>query len=85
MPVFTVQITCSRQWGTEQQNHLDALLIWSAHMRPVEALGMIEHIKTILNAILPGAMAPISEGAAKAMDALGKEKQLCLLELDPEK
>jgi hypothetical protein len=85
LPIFTVEITCSQQWGDDQQNHLDAVLVWCARLRSFEALAMIEHIKTILNHLLPGAMAPISEGAAKAMDALGKEKPLCLLEPGPEK
>lgn len=78
LPVFTVQVTCSRQWGNHQQNHLDELLVWSAHLSPEIALKLLERIKAEVNKVLPGALAPTSQSAAATLDALGKEKQLSL-------
>jgi hypothetical protein len=79
LPIFSVEVTCSRQWGDAQQNHLDSVVEWSARLTPVLGIKLVDKIITILNEMLPGALSPISEGGARALDALGKEKQLRLL------
>jgi hypothetical protein len=76
---FTVEISVARQWGDIQQVSLDRLLYWSARLSPEVALKVVDAITAILNETLPGAMSPISESGAKALDALGKNKQLPLL------
>jgi|ERR1035437_329658 hypothetical protein len=79
LPIFTVEVMCSRQWGDAQQNHLDSVVAWSAHLSPELGIRLVDRITAILNEMLPGALSPISEGGARALDALGKEKQLPLL------
>ena len=83
LPVFTVQVTCSRQWGDPQQNSLDPLIVWSAHLSPELGLKITDAIAAILNETLPGAMRPISEAGARALDALGKNEQLNLIPETP--
>ena len=79
LPVFTVEIRCSRQWGDAQQVSLDRLLHWSAHLAPELGIRLVDTIASTLNEILPGAMSPISESGARALDALGKDEQLPLI------
>ena len=83
LPIFTVTIACSRQWGNVQQNSLDNLLVWSARLKPELGLHVVDTIKAKLNEILPGAMQPISISSAVALEALGKDKQLPLLDATP--
>lgn len=79
LQVFTVEIHCATQWGDAQQVLLDRLLHWSSRLGPEAALKLVADITTLLNETIPGAMAPIAESGSKALDALGKNKQLPLL------
>jgi hypothetical protein len=48
-------------------------------MTPEQGLKLIASVEAMLNEILPGALTPVSESAARALESLGKEKQLSLL------
>jgi penicillin V acylase-like amidase (Ntn superfamily) len=80
LPIFSVQVTCSQTYGSEQQNTLDTLVSWSARLHPELGIKLVDAITAICQVTLPGAMNPISESAARALDSLGKDKQLILLE-----
>jgi hypothetical protein len=79
MPVFTVEVRCSRLLSGEQHNTLDNLVQWSARTSPEAGLKLVDAITDILQNTLPGALTPISESGARALYALGKHKQLPLL------
>jgi hypothetical protein len=77
MHVFNVELTCSRKTGlNDQQNSLDRLLVWSAAMTSDKGIQLEAKLRAMLNEILPGALAPVSESAAQTLEALGKDQQL---------
>ena len=81
MPIFTLQIICSRQTGfTPQNNSLDHVLGWSAAMTPAQGLKMIEEVKRVLAWYTTAAFRPPSTSAAKALAAL-RGKSIAALEV----
>ncbi len=77
MSIFKLELTCSRQTGPGiQQRSIDSLVVWSAALSPEEGLKLVNRVTDLAREILPGALAPISESGARALEALGKDKQL---------
>lgn len=79
LPMFTVELSVARQWGTEQQQSIDSILLWSKRLSPEEGLKLLGAITALVNEILPGAVAPISESGSRTLDVLGYRKQLDLM------
>ena len=42
LPMFTVELSVARQWGTEQQVSIDTLLNWSARLSPEDGLKLVQ-------------------------------------------
>jgi hypothetical protein len=78
-PVFIVTMSVSRQWGDPQQKSLDDLLHFAARLTPDQGIKLLDEIAGVVNTYRVGATAPISGAGAKALDSLGKDKQLPLL------
>ncbi len=77
MSIFKLELTCSRQTGPGiQQRSIDSLVVWSAALSPEEGLTLVNRVTDLAREILPGALAPISESGARALEDLGKDKQL---------
>ena len=79
MHIFKLELTCSRQTGPGiQQRSIDSLVVWSAALRPDAAISLVNKVTALVQEILPGALAPLSQSGAIALEALGKDQQLCL-------
>lgn len=76
--IFTVELSVARQWGTEQQVSIDTLLNWSARLSPEDGLKLFNALTPLLQQTVPGAIAPLTESGARALEALGHGKQLTL-------
>ena len=80
MHVFKIELTCSRKTGAGiQQRSIDSLVIWCAALSPDKGIELVNKITTLMKEILPGALVPISESAARTIEALSKESGLLVL------
>jgi len=81
MPLFIVQLEVDTPVvpGGPTQNNLDRVVYWHARMSPEAGLKLIARVKAVLQETLPGALMPVPQSAERALEVLGKERQLPLL------
>jgi hypothetical protein len=75
-----VEISTSRQWGSEQQNSLDRVLLWHGTLDTAQVLKVWTTLHDALSGLACGDFQPISKSAAEALYEFGKEQQLPLIE-----
>lgn len=73
LPVFSVTVTVSTQWGDAQQVRLDTLLHFADRLSPAEGLKVLDAITGICNATNVKGIATLTQSGQRALEALERD------------